>query len=51
MLNNDAVLSNILMTNEAYFLWSGYVMVKVKQSCNRPGVTQRVSGGLRSQIS
>jgi len=27
------------------------VKVKVKESCNRPGVTQRVPGGLGSQIS
>jgi hypothetical protein len=27
-----------------------WVKRKVKQSCNRPGVAQRVSGGLGSQI-
>jgi hypothetical protein len=32
-------------------LYSRYVKVKVKQSRNRPGVAQRVPGGLRYQIS
>ena len=29
---------------------SMYAKVKVKESCNRPGVAQRVPGGLGSQI-
>jgi hypothetical protein len=27
------------------------VKIKLKESCNRPGVAQRVPGGLGSQIS
>jgi hypothetical protein len=33
-----------------YILVKVKVKVKVKESCNRPGVAQRVPGGLDSQI-
>jgi hypothetical protein len=32
-------------------LYENYKKVKVKESRNRPGVAQRVPGGLSSQIS
>ena len=32
------------------YISSVIIKVKVKESCNRPGVVQRVPGGLRSVI-
>jgi len=41
--------SNFLVFENFDLMWKK--MVKVKQSRNRPGVAQRVPGGLGSQIS
>jgi hypothetical protein len=35
----------------SFWINSAIVLTKVKESRNRPGVAQRIPGGLRSQIS
>jgi len=52
---SDAVIMQTLEDGKD-FIWSVnckqlFLILKVKQSRNRPGVAQRVSGGLDSQIS
>jgi hypothetical protein len=50
-------IAKLLMVADDHYLTTKYevkivsVKVKLKESCNRPGVAQRVPGDLGSQIS
>jgi hypothetical protein len=48
-LQNNKQLARLLC--KLHWMLGCYMLIKVKESCNRPSVAQRVTGGLGSQIS